>query len=162
MTSIGNVHEPYRIPALSKHREFHGNIRMKRNCSVPSPCRNQCWFIVDYAHRNKLHWNWTFFKPSYRADKPHFIEFCIKMAKMTLKVSVNDPHFQYQPSVYQDACLVKKLTSLAQVCDELLRGRGKVYGQTDGRTDTGNDNTPPAWKAKELILFERRKENTFD
>ena len=35
-----------------------------------------------------------------------------------------------------------------QICDELLHGQGKVYGQADGQTDTGNDNTPSAWKAK--------------
>ena len=26
---------------------------------------------------------------------------------MTLKVKVDDPHFQYQPGVFQDACLVQ-------------------------------------------------------
>ena len=40
----------------------------------------------------------------------------------------------------------------AQICDELLCGQGKVYGQMDGRmdkwTDTGNDNIPKAWKAQ--------------
>ena len=39
------------------------------------------------------------------ADKPNFLEFWIKMAKMTLKVKVNDLHFQYQPRASQDACL---------------------------------------------------------
>ena len=29
------------------------------------------------------------------------------MAKMTLKVKVNDPYFQYQLRVSQDACLVQ-------------------------------------------------------
>ena len=36
----------------------------------------------------------------------------------------------------------------AQTCDELSCGQGKVYGRMDGRTDTGNDNIPSAWKAK--------------
>ena len=40
----------------------------------------------------------------------------------------------------------------AQMCDELSCGQGQVYGQTDEqtdrRTDAGNDNNPPAWKAK--------------
>ena len=36
----------------------------------------------------------------------------------------------------------------AQISDELLCGQCKVYGQTDGQTDTGYDNTPLAWKAK--------------
>ena len=34
----------------------------------------------------------------------------------------------------------------AQICDELTCGQGKVYGQTGGRTDAGNNNTPSAWK----------------
>ena len=44
---------------------------------------------------------------SYRADKPNFLKFYVKMAKMTLKVKVNDLHFQYQPRVSQEACLVQ-------------------------------------------------------
>ena len=44
---------------------------------------------------------------SYRMDKPKFLKFWVKMAKMTLKVKVNDLHFQYQPRVSQDACLVQ-------------------------------------------------------
>ena len=44
---------------------------------------------------------------NYRTDKPNFPEFKVKMAKMTLKVKVNDPYFQYQPRVSQDACLVQ-------------------------------------------------------
>ena len=31
---------------------------------------------------------------SYRADKPKFLEFWVKVAKMTLKVMVTEPHFQ--------------------------------------------------------------------
>ena len=42
-----------------------------------------------------------------RTDKPNFLELWVKMAKMTLKVKVNDLHFQYQPRVSQDACLVQ-------------------------------------------------------
>ena len=44
---------------------------------------------------------------SYRTDKPVFLEFWVKMAEMTLKVKVNDLHFQYQLRVSQDACLVQ-------------------------------------------------------
>ena len=43
---------------------------------------------------------------SYRVDKSNFLEFYVKMAKMTLKVKVNHPYFQYQARVTQDACLV--------------------------------------------------------
>ena len=41
-----------------------------------------------------------------------------------------------------------KFVIQAQIYDELLCGKGKVHGQTDGRIDTANDNTPSAWKAK--------------
>ena len=44
---------------------------------------------------------------SYHADKPNFLEFWVKMAKMTLKVKANDPYFQYQPRVSHDAYLVQ-------------------------------------------------------
>ena len=44
---------------------------------------------------------------SYPADKPIFLAFWVKMTKMTLRVNVNNLHFQYQPSVSQDACLVQ-------------------------------------------------------
>ena len=43
----------------------------------------------------------------YCADKLNFQEFWVKMAKMTLKVKINDPYFQYQPRVSHDACLVQ-------------------------------------------------------
>ena len=33
---------------------------------------------------------------SYRVDKPNFLESWFKMAKMTLKVKVNDPYFQLE------------------------------------------------------------------
>ena len=41
------------------------------------------------------------------ADKPNCLEFWVKMVKMTLKIKVNDPYFQYQLRVFQDACLVQ-------------------------------------------------------
>ena len=44
---------------------------------------------------------------SYRTDKPNLLEFWAKMAKMTLQVKGNKLHFQYQPRVSQDACLVE-------------------------------------------------------
>ena len=82
---------------------------------------------------------------NYRADKANFLEFWVKMAKMTLKVKVNDLHFQYQPRVFHDACL-KQIWWFKLKSDELSCGQGK--GQTDGRTDPGNDNTPSTWKGK--------------
>ena len=44
---------------------------------------------------------------NYHADKPNFLELWVKMAKMILKVNVNDPYFRYQPRVSHDACLVQ-------------------------------------------------------
>ena len=74
------------------------------------------------------------------------------MAKMALKVKVNDLHFQYQPRVSQDTCLEQIWWFQLKTCDELSCEQGKVYGrtdrQTDGQTDAGNDNSPSAWKAK--------------
>ena len=62
-------------------------------------------------------------------------EFRSKVAKMTLKVKVNDPHFQYPLRVSNDACFCANLAIPAQICDELW---------TDGR----NDKTPSALKNK--------------
>ena len=55
---------------------------------------------------------------SHHADKLNFLEFWVKMAKMILKVKVNDILFQYQPRVFQDACLVIP----GHICVELSRG----------------------------------------
>ena len=46
-------------------------------------------------------------KKSYGADKSDFLEFWVKMTKMTLEVKVIDLHFQYQLRVSQNACLVQ-------------------------------------------------------
>ena len=62
------------------------------------------------------------------------------MTKMTLKVKVNDLHYQYQKRVSLHATLVIP----AQTCDELPHGQCKVYGRMDRRADAGNDNTPSA------------------
>ena len=40
-------------------------------------------------------------------DKQNFLVFRVTMAKMILKVKVNDPHFQYQLRLSQDACMVQ-------------------------------------------------------
>ena len=80
---------------------------------------------------------------SYCADKPNFLEFWVKMAKMTLKVKVYDPYFQYQPRVSHDTFLVQiwwfQLKSVTSYCVDMVKFM-------DGRTD-GNANTPSAWKA---------------
>ena len=90
---------------------------------------------------------------SYHAEKPDFLEFWVKMAKMTLKVNVKDLHFQYQLRVSEDACLMQiwwfQLKSVTRYCaDKQKFMDGRTDRQKDGRTDAGNDNTPSAWKAK--------------
>ena len=57
-------------------------------------------------------------------DKPNFFEFWVKMAKITLKVTVNDPHFQYQPRVSQDTCL-GQIWWLQLISDELSCGQSE-------------------------------------
>ena len=50
-----------------------------------------------------------------QAEFPRIIS---QMAKMTLKVKVNDLHFQYRLRFLQDAYLDACLVILAQICDE--------------------------------------------
>ena len=59
------------------------------------------------AYLVQIWWFQLKFIKSYCADKPKFLEFLVKMAQMTLKVKVNDLHFQYQLIVSQNACLVQ-------------------------------------------------------
>ena len=75
------------------------------------------------------------------------------MAKMILKVKVNDLHFQYQPRVSQDACLVQILWFRLKfvTSDRADKVIYMIYimftgRRTDGWTDAGNGNTPSAWK----------------
>ena len=79
---------------------------------------------------------------SYCADKPNFLEFWVKMAKMTLKVKINDHHFQYQ-----DAWLVQiwwfKLKSVTSYRADKVKF---THRQTDGRTVAGDGNTSSVWK----------------
>ena len=76
---------------------------------------------------------------SYRVDKPNVLESWIKMAKITLKLKVNDPYFQYQPKVSHDACLVqiwwfqlKAVTSYR--ADKVKFTDGWTDGQTQATT----------------------------
>ena len=70
------------------------------------------------------------------------------MAKISLKVKVNDLHFQYQPWVSQNACFVQiwwfhlKSVMSYHADKEKFMDKG-----TDRRTDAGNNNTPLAWEA---------------
>ena len=86
---------------------------------------------------------------SYRVDNLNFLEFWVKMAKMTLKVKVNDLHFQYQPRVSQDTCLVQILWFQLKFVASCRADKVKfTVGRTGGQTQatTINDNTPSAWK----------------
>ena len=94
---------------------------------------------------------------SYHADKPNFLEFWVKMAKMTLNIKVNDLHFQYQLRVSHDACLVQiwwfQLKSVTSYRADKVKFTdkqtdGQMDWQTDRWRDAGNDNTPSAWKAR--------------
>ena len=79
---------------------------------------------------------------SYLTDKPNFLEFWVKMAKMTSKVKVNDLHFQYQLRVSHDACLVQIWWFQLKFLTSYRADKVKFM---DRRTDAGNDNTPSAW-----------------
>ena len=67
------------------------------------------------------------------------------MAKMTLKIKVSNPHFQYQLLKLQDACLVQIWCFQLKYVTN-YSGQSEIYGRTsrrtDGRTDAGNGNTP--------------------
>ena len=62
----------------------------------------------------------------------NFLEFWVEMAKMTLKVTVNDPYFQYQVKVSHDECLMQiwwfRLKSVMSYCADKVKF-------TDGGTD---------------------------
>ena len=65
-------------------------------------------------------------------EKPNFLQNWVKMTKVTLKVKVNDCHFQYQVKVSHDACLVQiwccQLKFMKSYCADKVKS-------TDGRTD---------------------------
>ena len=73
-------------------------------------------------------------------DKLNVLEFCVKMAKMTLMVKINDLHFQYQPRVSQDACLEQiwwfRLKPVMTYHAEKVKFTdGQMDGWIDGQTD---------------------------
>ena len=45
------------------------------------------------AYLVQIWWFWINPIVSYHEDKPNFLEFWVKMAKLTLKIKVNDLHF---------------------------------------------------------------------
>ena len=90
---------------------------------------------------------------SYHVDKPNFLEFWVKMAKMTLKVGVNDLYFQHQSRVSHGACLVQiwwfQLKSVRTYrVDKVKFTDGQTDGRPDRWTNAGNDNTHSTQKAK--------------
>ena len=76
-----------KVKAIASHFQYH--LRQSQDVYLV-----QIW------------WFWLKSIKSYHVDKPKFLEFWVKMAKMTLKVKVIDLHFQYQQRVSQGACLV--------------------------------------------------------
>ena len=86
---------------------------------------------------------------SYHADKPNVLEIKVEIAEMTLKFKVNNLHFQYQPTVSKDACLMQIWWFYTKSVTSYRADNAKYTDRrTDGRTDAGNDNTPSAWKGK--------------
>ena len=77
-----------------------------------------------------------------------FLRILSEMAKMTLKVKLNDLHFQYQVKASQDACFMEiwwfqhTFVRSYRAYDKKVKCMDR---QTDRWTDTGNDNTPSAW-----------------
>ena len=90
---------------------------------------------------------------SYRLDKPNFLEFWVKMSKITLKVKINDPYFQYQPRVSHDACLVQiwwfKLESVTSYHADKVKF-------TDGQTDRRRQQQYPLGLKGQGVKQERR------
>ena len=74
-----------------------------------------------------------------------------KFSKILSQNGQNDleGHFQYQPRVSQDACLVQiwwfQLKSVTSYHTDKVK---LLDRQTGRRTDAGNDDTPSAWKVK--------------
>ena len=66
-------------------------------------------FQFQLKKKPKMHIWWFYLKSitSYRTDKPNFLEFLVKIAKMTFKVKVKVPHFLYQLRVFQEASLMQ-------------------------------------------------------
>ena len=76
-------------------------------------------------------------------DNPDFLKFRVKMAKMSLMVNVNDPHFQCQLRVSHDACLVHiwwfQLQSVMCYRADMVKFTDR---HPDGRTDGREDGRP--------------------
>ena len=105
-----------------------------------------------------VHIRWFQFKSvtSYYADKPNFLEFWVKMVKLTLMVKVNDLHFKYQLRISHDARLVQiwwfQLKSVTIYHADKVK---LTDGQTDRRIQT---TTIPLWL--EMSREERETEHT--
>ena len=84
MTSIFNTSwEYHRMHVWCKFGDCSPSLWrvIARTSQIALPCLVQIWRLYPK------------FKMTYRADKPNFLEFWVKMAKMTLNVKVNDPIF---------------------------------------------------------------------
>ena len=88
-----------RILSQNSQNNLEGQVQLS---SFSTPSESTLWrifganlMIITHISDELLH------------RKPNFLEFWVKMAKMTLNVKVNDLHFQYQLRVSRDACLVE-------------------------------------------------------
>ena len=79
---------------------------------------------------------------SYRANKPNFQELWDRMAKMTLKVRVNDPFFNTEREYPMMHVWCKVGDSRLNLRWVTLQTRSSL------RTESDKDNTPLAWKAR--------------
>ena len=59
-----------------------------------------------YAYFVQIGWVYLISITSYCADKADVLEFWVKMTKMTMKIKINDSHFQYQLRVSQGVQLM--------------------------------------------------------
>ena len=74
-----------------------------------------------------------------------FLRILSQNGRLTLKINVNDLHFQYQPRVSQDACLVQIWAIQAGICDcdELWHGQVKfprILSQNDLKVKVNDPN----------------------
>ena len=80
------------------------------------------------------------------------------MAKMIFKFKVNNPYFQYQLRVSQDACFFLQIWWFQ--LKSVTSYRVDKVKFTDGRINAGDDNTPSAWKAKGQTVWINYKNST--
>ena len=103
---------------------------MTLKVKVNEPYFQYQWKVSQDACLVQIWWHQPTSTLSYRADKPNFLEFWVKMANMTFKVKVNDLHFLYHKGVSNPWCMFgANFVIPAQILDKLL-WQDKVYRRT--------------------------------